>query len=290
MITSPGKVLWPETGFTKADLVDWYSSVASLLLPHLARHPVMLGRWPNGVDGRGFYQSNCPKGAPDFIATVEAGDARYCLIEDPAALLWAANLATLELHPLHIVVDRPSAALAVVFDLDPGAPAGLIECCDVALLLRERLARDGLSPLAKTSAASGLHLVVPLDGSDDFARAKAYARGVATELAAAHPALVTAKVARDERGGRIYVDWAQNDPLRSTIAPYSLRATSRPGVSMPLRWEEIERAAGERKAKGLWFSPEAARERLERMGDLFAGALEGGGRLPPDPGGASSTP
>ena len=127
---------------------------------------------------------------------------------------------------------------------------------------------------------SPLHLVVPLDGSDDFARAKAYARGVATELAAAHPALITAKVARSERAGRIYVDWAQNDPLRSTIAPYSLRATSRPGVSMPLRWEEIERAAAERKAKGLWFSPEAARERLETTGDLFVPVLHPGARLP----------
>ncbi|TMB27800.1 MAG: ATP-dependent DNA ligase [Deltaproteobacteria bacterium] len=289
-ITSLDKVLWPETGFTKGDLIDWYSATASLLLPHLARHPIMLGRWPEGVDGRGFYQSNCPKGAPEWIATVEAGGARYCLLEEPAALVWAANLATLEIHPLHLSVDRPSAAGVVLFDLDPGEPAGLIECCDVALLLRERLARDGLAAFVKASAAKGLHLVAPLDGSDDFERAKAYARDVATELADVHPALVTAKVARNQRGGRIYVDWAQNDPLRSTIAPYSLRATSKPGVSMPLRWEEIERAAAERRARGLWFSPQAARERLETTGDLFATVLDAGGRLPANPGGASSPP
>ena len=279
-ISSRDKILWPETGFKKDDLVHWYAATASFVLPHLARHPITLGRWPDGVDGRGFYQSNCPRGAPDWIPTIEVGGARYCLIEEPAALIWAANLATIELHPLHLCVERPQAAGSVVFDLDPGAPAGLLECCDVALLLRERLSRDGLTAVVKTSAAKGLHLVAPLDGSDDFERAKAYARAVATELGGAHPALVTAKVARNERAGRVYIDWAQNDPLRSTIAPYSLRATSRPGVSMPLRWEEIVRAAAERKPRGLWFSPQAALERLQTTGDLFAVALQGTARLP----------
>jgi len=277
--SSLDKVLWPETGFRKSDLVDFYAAVAPALLPHLARHPVTLGRWPAGVDGRGFYQSNCPAGAPDWIPTADVAGVRYCLLEEPAALGWAANLATLEIHPLHLHLDRPGAT-AAIFDLDPGPPAGLLECCDVALLLRERLARDGLEALVKTSAAKGLHLMSPLDGSDDFAPVKAYARSIATELAALHPALVVARVTREERKGRVYVDWGQNDAKRSTIAPYSLRATSRPGVSMPLRWEEIERAAAARTPRGLWFDPRSALARLDSLGDLFAPALHGEGRLP----------
>jgi bifunctional non-homologous end joining protein LigD len=273
------KVLWPETGFRKSDLVAFYAAVAPLLLPHLARHPVTLGRWPDGVDGRGFYQSNCPRGAPDWIPTVDVGGACYCLLEEPAALSWAANLGTLELHPLHLRVDRPGAN-AAIFDLDPGPPAGLLECCDVALLLRDRLARDGLPALVKTSAAKGLHLFAPLDGSDDFESVKAYARSIASELSVLHPSLVLARAARAERQGRVYVDWAQNDPKRSTIAPYSLRATSRPGVSMPLRWEEVERAAASRTPRGLWFDPAAALARLDSLGDLFATASHGQGRLP----------
>lgn len=193
--SSLDKPLWPETGFRKIDLVDWYAAVAPALLPHLARHPVTLGRWPDGVEGRGFYQSNCPGGAPDWIPTVDVGGVGYCLLEEPGALAWAANLGTLELHPLHLFVDRPGAG-AVIFDLDPGPPAGLLECCDVALLLRERLLRDGLEALVKTSAAKGLHLFAPLDGSDDFENVKAYARSVATELSARQPALATARVAR----------------------------------------------------------------------------------------------
>jgi bifunctional non-homologous end joining protein LigD len=279
-ISSPEKILWPETGFTKQHLVDWYGAIAPLILPHLARHPVTLGRWPDGVDGRGFYQSNCPKGAPDWIRTVEIGEARYCLLEEPAALAWAANLATLEVHPLHVAIDRLDGAGAAIFDLDPGVPAGLLECCDVALLLRDRLRRDGLLPLVKTSAAKGLHLFAPLDGSDDFDRVKRYARSIATELSELHPSLVTARVNRSGRVGRVFVDWGQNDPRRSTIAPYSLRATARPGVSMPLRWDEVARASADRSARGLWFSPATALLRLESTGDLFATLLEGRGRLP----------
>jgi len=286
-VSSLDKALWPKAGFTKRDLIDWYSATAPLILPHLARHPMTLGRWPDGVEGRGFYQSNCPKGAPDWIPAVEVGGARYCLLEEPAALAWAANLGTLELHPLHLRVDRAGAG-AVVFDLDPGAPAGLLECCDVALLLRERLLRDELAAVVKTSAAKGLHVFAPLDGTEDFERVKAYARSVAAELGALHPSLVTAQVARAERTGRVYIDWAQNDPLRSTIAPYSLRATSRPGVSMPLRWDEIERASAGRSSRGLWFSPAAALARLGKDGDLFATLLRGERRLPPDAGAASS--
>jgi bifunctional non-homologous end joining protein LigD len=284
-ISSPEKVLWPEANFTKQDLVDWYRAIAPLILPHLARHPITLGRWPDGVDGRGFYQSNCPKGAPAFIPTAEVGGARYCFLEEPAALSWAANLATLEVHPLHLAIDRPEAARAAIFDLDPGAPAGLLECCDVALLLRDRLLHDGLLPVVKTSAAKGLHLFAPLDGSDDFDRVKRYARSIATELSELHPSLVTARVGRSGRAGRVFVDWGQNDPRRSTIAPYSLRATARPGVSMPLRWDEVARASADRSARGLWFNPAAALLRLETTGDLFAAMLDGRGRLPRAAGG-----
>jgi bifunctional non-homologous end joining protein LigD len=283
--SSLDKPFWPEVGFTKRDLLEWYRAIAPVLLPHLARHPMMLGRWPDGVEGRGFYQSNCPKGAPEWISQVDVGGVRYCLLEEPAALAWAGNLGVLELHPLHQSADRPGAAVFLGFDLDPGPPAGLLECCDVALLVRERLARDGLQAFVKTSAAKGLHVVAPLDGSDSFERTKAYARAVAAELTAAHPGLVVDRMARSERAGRVFVDWGQNDANKSTIAPYSLRATSRPGVSMPLRWEEVKRAAHARSARGLWFAPAEAIRRLGEVGDLFQPVLGGGQRLPRDIGG-----
>jgi bifunctional non-homologous end joining protein LigD len=253
-----------------------------VLLPHLNGHPMTLGRWPEGVEGRGFYQSNCPNGAPEWIPQVAVGGVGYCLLEEPAALAWAGNLGVLELHPLHQSLERPGAAGALIFDLDPGAPAGLIACCDVALLLRARLARDGIQAFVKTSAAKGLHLFAPLDASETFERTKAYARSLASELRASHPSLVVDRMARSERSGKVFVDWGQNDANKSTIAPYSLRATSRPGVSMPLQWEEVERASAQRSGRGLWFAPAEALARVERLGDLFLPVLRGGRRLPQD--------
>jgi bifunctional non-homologous end joining protein LigD len=285
-VSSLDKVLWPASGFTKRDLLAWYEAVAGAILPHLAGRAVTLARFPDGVDRRGWYQTNCPGGRPDWvrIARVHAvgseEELRYCVIDEPAALLWTAQMGALELHPFLATADRPDAPLTLVFDLDPGAPAGLVECCAVALELRSRLSSSGLRAVVKTSGAKGLHLAVPLDGTDVFARTKEFARETAQDLADAWPELVTDQMPRDLRRGRVFIDWGQNDPNRSTIAPWSLRATRLPGVSTPLWWPEVEEAVAAKDAAGLRFGPREALARLARHGDPYRAAVEGGQRLP----------
>ncbi|HWE24937.1 MAG TPA: non-homologous end-joining DNA ligase [Myxococcales bacterium] len=273
-VSNLDRVLWPAVGFTKRDLLAYYETVAPALLPHLSGRPVTLARFPEGVESAGWYQTNCPAGQPAWLRVARvAGRSgqtlRYCLIDETAALLWAANLGTIEFHPFLAAADRPDAPLWLVFDLDPGLPARLSECCFVALRLRERLERDGLPALAKTSGAKGLHVLVRLDGSWTFAKSKALAHTVAKEMAQAHPLLVTDRMVRAERPGKVFIDWGQNDPNKSTIAPYSLRATRWPGVSMPLLWEEVERVATGGDESTVRFGPIDVLARLDRFGDLL---------------------
>jgi bifunctional non-homologous end joining protein LigD len=269
-VSSLDKVLWPATGFTKRDLLAYYEAVAPALLPHLAGRPVTLARFPDGVDGRGWYQTNCPAGRPDWLRVahvVAAGtgeELQYCLIEEPAGLLWAANMGALEMHPFLATASRPDAALELVFDLDPGPPAGLLACCVVAMEVRAHLAALGLRAFVKTSGAKGMHVVVLLDGSETFARTKRFAREIAGRLARERPALVTDRMPRAERAGKVFIDWGQNDPSKSTIAPWSLRATRLPGVSMPLSWAEVEEALASGTASMLRFGPAEAVARLAR--------------------------
>ncbi len=281
-LARPAKVLWPSCGFTKRDLVDYYLAVAPALLPHLAGRPVTLARFPDGVAGPGWYQLNCPAGRPEWlrVATVPSrgrGVLRYCLVDDAASLAWVANLGALELHPLLATADRPDAPRALVLDLDPGAPASLRECCAVALSLRDSLAAFGLRALPKTSGARGLHLFAPLDGAQSFAAAKGFARELAERLAARDPR-VAAAMPKADRAGKVLVDWRQNDANRSTIAPYSLRATRVPLASAPLRWAEVERAAAGGELPR--YAPRDLLARLEREGELFQPALELRQRLP----------
>lgn len=266
MLKNLDKPLWPT--FTKGEMIEWYRSVADTLLPHLAGRAVTLVRFPDGVNGPGWYQSNCPQGARR-TATVTGPSGktvRYCLIEDTEALLWAANLGTLEFHPFLARAAAPDRPHALVLDLDPAPPAGLAECCAVALQLRDQL--RPLECFPKTSGAKGLHVYVPLNGTATYAETKPCARALAQELAAAHPALVTDRPLKAQRAGKVYIDWAQNDANRSTIAPWSLRATRVPLVSTPLRWEELA------DPRGLAFTPARALERLRRDGDLFRPVLE----------------
>jgi bifunctional non-homologous end joining protein LigD len=261
-VSSLDRVLWPAVGFTKRDLLAYYEAVAPVLLPHLSGRPVTLARFPEGVESPGWYQTNCPAGHPEWVhVAAVAGKSgqtlRYCLIDEPAALLWAANLGTIEFHPFLATADRPDAPLSLVFDLDPGLPAGLPECCSLALHLRDRLDQQKLRALAKTSGAKGLHVLVPLDGSGTFAQTKSFARAIARELAEAHPLAVTDRMARAQRPGKVFIDWGQNDPNKSTIAPYSLRATRWPGVSMPLTWEEVEQVAATGDESLVRFGPSA---------------------------------
>ena len=260
------KELWP--GFSKGEMIEWYRAVAPALLRHLSGRAVTLARFPDGVAGPGWYQSNCPKRARrTALVTGPSGKSvRYCLIEDLGDLLWAANLGTIEFHPFLARVDDPQRPHALVLDLDPGPPAGLAQCCAVALHLRERL--RPLHCLVKTSGAKGLHLYAPLNGTATYAETKPFARALARAAAAELPELVTDKPLKPARAGKVFIDWGQNDANRSTIAAWSLRATRVPLVSTPLRWEELA------EPRVLAFTPQAALARLRRDGDLFAEAME----------------
>jgi bifunctional non-homologous end joining protein LigD len=280
-VSNPDKVLWPEAGFTKADLAAYYGAVAGAIVPHLAGRPVTLRRFPDGVDGWGWYQTNC-RSAPDWLETavVDGRDAavfRMCLLETPAALAWAANMAAIELHPLLARVPELDRPTAVVFDLDPGPPADVLDCCELALVVRERLAGLGLESFPKTTGSVGLHVYVPLDGTATYAETRRFARALAESLG--DPRVVTIQ-RRSARVGKVLVDWMQNDPMRSTVAPYSPRAVPWPTVSTPVTWAEVAEALDRGRAELLTFTTETVVERLARHGDLFRPVLEVEQRLP----------
>ena len=269
------KVLYPATGFTKGQVIDYYSRVAPVLLPHLRDRPVTLVRYPNGVDGKSFFAKNAAAGTPGWVRTATlpspgSGQDRdtldYVVVDDLPTLVWAANLAGLELHvPQWRVGPDGTATEAdlLVLDLDPGPPASVVECARVALLLRDALAADGLTPFAKTSGSKGMQLMVPVLGGDTHG----YARTLAQRLAAAHPGLVVWKMTRADRTGKVLVDWSQNSPAKTTVAPYSLRARERPTVSTPLTWAEVE---GCTAAGDLVFTADDVLGRVARDGDLLA--------------------
>jgi bifunctional non-homologous end joining protein LigD len=285
-VSSLDKVLWPAAGFTKGEMLDYYVRAAPALLPHLAGRPITLRRLPEGVDEAGWYQNDCPPGRPSWvrIETVAWPSGRawnFCAVDDLPTLVWVANLGTIELHPflaLRAQLERPTA---LVLDLDPGPPAGLADCCRIALRLRTLLDAAGLAGFPKVSGALGLHVLVPLNSEYSWQEAKAFARSLATTLVRESPDEVVDRQQRRLRAGKVLVDWLQNDPTRSTVAPYSLRAEGWPTVSAPVTWEEVEGAAGEGGAVSLVFEPGAALERLERHGDLFGPVLDLEQRLPP---------
>jgi bifunctional non-homologous end joining protein LigD len=285
LLSNLDKVLFPATGFSKRDLIDYYLAVAPALLPHLAGWPVTLARFPDGVDAPGWYQTNCPPGHPEWLRVAEVRGARgqplrYCILDGAPALAWAANAAAIELHPLLAAADAPATARALVLDLDPLPPAGLVACARLALRLRARLSAAGLECFPKTSGGRGLHLHAPLDGADGFDVTKAFARAIARELAREDPDGVTDRMPLADRAGKVLVDWRQNDPGRSLIAPYSLRAASVPLVAAPLRWQEVARAASSGEERPLRLGPAEVLARVRRDGDLFAPALGSGGRVP----------
>jgi bifunctional non-homologous end joining protein LigD len=255
-LTNLDRVLWRDTGFTKGDLVAYYREIAPVLLPHLRGRPLTLWRFPLGVHERGFWQNEC-RGAPDWLRTTEIRGQRFCVVDDERSLIWVANLGTVELHAFPFRVEEPERPLALVIDVDPGLPAGLDECREVALLLRERLE----SPLVKTSGKGGLHVLAPPPVS--FAAAKERARVLAEELAAERPELVVAVQRREARRGKVLVDWLQNDPTRALAAPYTLRAARRPLVSTPVTWDEVAHGP-------LAFEAHEVLARVERLGDLLA--------------------
>lgn len=286
-LSNPDKVLWPGTGMTKRGLLDYYLRLMPVILPHIRRRPLTLGRWPDGVEEVGWLQTSCHH-HPEWMATHPVPRQRpgrgpgrdYCVVDEPAGLVWLANLATIELHPLLArspAVDQPDV---VVFDLDPGEGTTILTCAQVALWLREDLAAQGLAGYPKTSGALGLHVYVPLGPGHTYAQTKGFARAVAARLAGAHADLVVDKMDRSLRRGRVLIDWSQNDQNKSTVAPYSLRATRWPLVSTPVRWEEIEAALCHDDARALYFLADTLADRLEDHDDLFGPVLAGSQSLP----------
>ena len=272
------KVLYPETGFTKGEVIDYYSRIAPVLLPRIASRPLTRKRWPDGVEGQPFFEKNVPRGTPEWVRTVTIAspgstrgseEVEYVVADDLPTLVWLANLAALELHvPQWRVgprggVRRPDL---LVVDLDPGPPADIVRCCEVALLLRELLDADGLRAWAKTSGGKGMQLYVPLAETSGDATT-AYAKEFAEKLARDRPDLVVASMRKSLRPGKVFLDWSQNNPAKTTIAAYSLRGRSRPTVSTPLTWEEVEACED---AADLVFGPDQVLDRVAEIGDLVA--------------------
>jgi bifunctional non-homologous end joining protein LigD len=272
------KVMYPQVGFTKGELIDYYTRVSPALLPHLRGRPLTLKRYPDGVEGEYFYEKNCPSHAPGWVRKELIGGISYCVCEDLPTLVWAANLADLELHPSLSKTDDMSRPTVMAFDLDPGEGAGLAECCEVALILREALAQLGLDCYAKTSGSKGIQVYVPLntDGVDYRGGTKLISNALARHLEAQNPRLIVASQRKDLRAGKVLIDWSQNDEHKTTVCVYSLRARERPTVSTPLGWEEVERGDPEE----LVFEAGDVLERVEEHGDLFGPVAEQRQRLP----------
>jgi bifunctional non-homologous end joining protein LigD len=277
-LTNLAKVLYPETGFTKAEVLDYYQRVASVLLPHIAGRPLTLKRYPDGVDGQAFFNKHVTEHRPDWIRTARVSSASsrargtmvtYLVVDDLAALIWAANLAGLELHtPMWRMPDvrRPDL---LVFDLDPGSPANIVDCCRVAVALRPMLEADGFAPLAKTSGGKGLQLYAPISGVTSE-EASEQAKAFAERLERDQPRLAVSRMTKALRTGKVLIDWSQNNGSKTTVAPYSLRARAHPTVSTPVSWDEVEAC---RAPEDLFFTAGEVPDRVARHGDLFAPLL-----------------
>jgi bifunctional non-homologous end joining protein LigD len=279
------KVLYPDEGFTKGEVIDYYTRIAPTILPHLKDRPLTIKRYPNGVDGPFFFEKNASRSKPDWVRTVNLpvpGSTKnrdridFILVDELATLVWLANLAALELHTpqwhLPPRARKPRTDM-LVFDLDPGPPADITQCCQVALLLQELLVADGLTPIAKTSGSKGMQLSVPITVTDPE-QTSTYAQAAAVKLEQSHPDLVVSRMAKVLRPGKVLVDWSQNNPAKTTVTPYSLRARPSPTVSTPLTWDEVSRATD------LVFTAPQVLERVEADGDLFAGVLTDDLRAP----------
>ncbi|MDQ6875513.1 MAG: non-homologous end-joining DNA ligase [Actinomycetota bacterium] len=282
------KVMYPEVGFTKGQVLDYYTRIAPVILPYLRNRPLTFKRYPDGVDGKFFFEKNAPKHKPDWVPTVEIAtpgstknreSINFAVVCELPTLVWAANLATLEMHiPMWTVGPRGGVRGAdlMVYDLDPGPPATIVECCKVAVLLREILAGDGMAAWAKTSGSKGMQLYVPLQEVDPE-RTWSYARELAQRMERDHPDLVVWKMSKALRPGKVLVDWSQNSATKTTIAVYSMRARPRPTVSTPISWDEVEACA---RPEDLVFVSDDVLARVDRLGDLFAPLLTSRQRLP----------
>ncbi len=276
------KVLYPEVGFTKGQVIDYYTRIAPVLLPHLRDRPLTLKRYPNGVEGGHFYEKQCPSHRPDWVRSepveLSSKTIRFCVCDDLPTLVWLANLADLELHPSLSKVPEVEQPTLMAFNLDPGDGTGLAECCEVALILRDALARLGLDCFPKTSGSKGIQVYVPLNTGDvDYDHGtKLLSNALARHLETEHPKLIVSTQKKELRKNKVLIDWSQNDEHKTTVSVYSLRARESPTVSTPLSWDEVE--AGDPDA--LVFEAEDVLARVEEHGDLFAPVAELEQRLP----------
>ena len=287
MVSNIEKVLYPEVGFTKGQVIDYYIRIAPVLLPHLKARPITLKRYPDGVNGFFFYEKQCPSHRPKWVKTTtvtsqrKEGKIDYCVMSDLPALVWAANLANLELHTfLHKApsITRPTT---MAFDLDPGAPANIVQCCQVALWLRDVFDGFGLQSFPKTSGSKGLQLYVPLNAPGaTYDKTKEFAYRVARRLEQEHSEQIVSRMQKALRNGKVLIDWSQNDDHKTTICVYSLRAKAQPTVSTPITWEEVEKCLQEKNAEVLNFTNQDVLKRVQDLGDLFEPVLKLKQRIP----------
>ena len=285
-VSNLDKVLYPKVGFTKGHVIDYYIRIAPVLLPHLRDRPLTMKRYPNGVEGEFFYEKNCPSHRPKWVKTAKVwseGNNRmmdYCLAQDLPTLVWAANLADLELHTSLSRKNKIERPTMMVFDLDPGTPADIVQCCQVGLWLRDLLGQMKLRSFAKTSGSKGLQVYVPLNTAVTYEQTKDLSRSLARHLEADHAELVTSNMSKAVRKGKVFVDWSQNDEHKTTICVYSLRAKEEPTVSTPVTWDEVANCLKKKKADLLKFRSNKVLERVEKLGDLFASVDELKQKLP----------
>src|ERR1700681_4948947 len=285
-VSNLNKVLYPKVGFTKGQVIDYYIRIAPVLLPHLQDRPLTMKRYPNGVEGQFFYEKNCPSHRPKWVKTAKVwseGNNRvmdYCLAQDLPTLVWAANLADLELHTSLARKKDVARPTMMVFDLDPGAPAGIVQCCQVGLWLRDLLGKIKMKSFAKTSGSKGLQVYVPLNTPVTFDQTKDLSRALAQHLEGEHGDLVTSNMSRAVRKGKVFVDWSQNDEHKTTICVYSLRAREEPTVSTPVTWDEVENCLKKKKTDLVRFRSDQVLPRVEKRGDLFESVKEMQQKLP----------
>jgi bifunctional non-homologous end joining protein LigD len=285
-VSNLDKIFYPETGFTKGQVIDYYIRISPVLLPHLKDRPLTLKRYPDGVEGGFFYEKRCPSYRPEWVQTATVWSERhdseihYCMANDLPSIVWAANLGDLELHTFLAKKQNVEHPTMVVFDLDPGPPANIVQCAQVAQWLKKELEEVGLESFPKTSGSKGLQIYIPLNTPVSYEETKPFARAMAERLTREHPELVVARMEKRLRGGKVFVDWSQNDSHKTTVCAYSLRAKARPTISAPVTWEEVASALKKRDADILSFLSDEVLERVAKKGDLFEPVLKLKQKLP----------
>jgi bifunctional non-homologous end joining protein LigD len=285
-LTNLDKILYPATGFTKGQVIDYYVRIAPVLVPHLAGRPLTMKRYPEGVDHEYFFEKNAPMHRPEWVKTAPVWSdsnhrtVNYILANDLATIVWIANLASLELHPsLALAADLETPTM-IVFDLDPGPPANIVQCAQVGLWVRAIFEHFGLQSFPKTSGSKGMQIYVPLHTKTSYEQTKSFAHAIARLLEQEHPELVVSDMKKAVRTNKVFVDWSQNDHHKTTIAVYSLRAREQPTVSTPITWEEVEQALKKKDAQRLVFEATDVLKRVEKMGDLYEPLLKLKQKLP----------